>query len=81
MGLVLAIAGLGIAACGGGSEGASSGRMQVIASSYPFGYVLEQVGADAVDVQNLTEPGEEPHALELSPREVADLGEADLVVY
>jgi zinc transport system substrate-binding protein len=55
--------------------------MQVIASSYPFGYVLEQVGADAVDVQNLTEPGEEPHALELSPREVADLGEADLVVY
>lgn len=76
----LAVTGLVLSACGSG-EGASSGRTQVIASSYPFGYVLEQVGGEAVDVVNLTGPGDEPHALELSPRQVADLGDADLVVY
>jgi zinc transport system substrate-binding protein len=79
--LALAIVSLGFSSCGGGSDGASSERVQAIASSYPFGYVLEQVGGGAVDLQNLTQPGEEPHALELSPRQVADLGEADLVIY
>lgn len=76
----LAIAAGAVPGCGG-AGGSSSGRTQVVASSYPFGYVLERIGGDAVDVQNLTAPGAEPHDLELSPRQVADLGEADLVVY
>jgi zinc transport system substrate-binding protein len=32
-------------------------------------------------VQNLTEPGAEPHDVELSPRQVADIAGADLVIY
>jgi zinc transport system substrate-binding protein len=76
---VLALAWLGLAACG--SEGSSSGGPQVVASSYPFAFVLERVGGDLVDVRNLTAAGVEPHDLELSPRQVADLSEADLVVF
>jgi zinc transport system substrate-binding protein len=39
------------------------------------------VGGDAATVENLTEPGAEPHDLELTPQQVARLGEGDLVVY
>jgi zinc transport system substrate-binding protein len=78
---LLALASLGLVACGNADEGSSSGGPQVVASSYPFAFVLERVGGDLVDVQNLTAPGAEPHDLELSPRQVADLSEADLVVY
>lgn len=65
----------------GGADGSSSGRTQVIASSYPFAFVLERVGGNAVEVQNLTTPGVEPHDLDPSPRQIVDLGEADLVVH
>jgi zinc transport system substrate-binding protein len=44
-------------------------------------FVAERVAGDRVDVQNLTSPGAEPHDLELTPRDVADLADADLVVY
>ena len=76
----LAVTALGLAGCGDDAAG-DSGRPQVIASSYPFGFVVEQVGGDLIDLQNLTSPGQEPHDLELSPRQLADLTEADLVVY
>jgi zinc transport system substrate-binding protein len=78
---VLALTSLGLAACGGDESGSSSGGPQVVASSYPFAFVLERVGGELVDVQNLTAPGAEPHDLELSPRQVADLSDADLVVF
>ncbi len=51
------------------------------ASFYPFQYVAEQVGKDLVSVTNLTQPGAEPHDLELSPKQVAELGESDLLVF
>jgi len=52
-----------------------------VAASYPFAFVVERVAGDAVEVQNLTSPGGEPHDLELTPRQVADVSEAELVVY
>jgi zinc transport system substrate-binding protein len=68
-----------LAACSDGD--ASDDRPRVIASFYPFAYVAEQVGGDHVDVENLTSAGGEPHDLELTPRQVADLTEAALVIY
>jgi zinc transport system substrate-binding protein len=68
-----------LAACSG--DDASDDRPRVIASFYPFAFVAEQVGSDAIDVENLTEPGAEPHDLELDPQQVADLTEASLVVF
>jgi zinc transport system substrate-binding protein len=67
-----------LAAC---SDDASDDRPLVIASFYPFAFIAEQVGGDAIQVENLTAPGSEPHDLELTPRQVADLTDASLVIY
>ena len=55
-------------------------RMQVVASFYPLQFVAERIGGDRVTVANLTKAGAEPHDLELSPRDVAMVSDADLVV-
>ena len=59
----------------------SNGGIRVVAAFYPLAYVAEQVGGTHVDVENLTAPGVEPHDLELTPGQVRDLAEAELVVY
>lgn len=86
--LPLAVAAVLLTACGSGSSGAGSGtgsgsgdRLDVVASFYPLQYAAERVGGDAVTVTNLTKPGAEPHDLELSPKDVAAVSDADLVVY
>ncbi|MCD9198525.1 metal ABC transporter substrate-binding protein [Aeromicrobium wangtongii] len=68
-----------LTACGGGAQ--DDGRTSVIASSYPFAFVAERVGGSAVNVSNLTAPGTEPHDLELKPKQVASVQDADLVIY
>lgn len=68
-----------IAACGSGS--ATDGPAPVVASFYPLQYVAERVSGDLADVSGLTSPGVEPHDLELSLRETAELEEAAVVVY
>ncbi len=59
----------------------ADGRLRVVAAFYPLQFVAERVGGSAVDVRTLTKPGAEPHDLELTPRAVADVATADLVVY
>jgi zinc transport system substrate-binding protein len=68
-----------LAACS--SDDTSDDRPLVIASFYPFAYVADQVGGDTIQVDNLTAPGSEPHDLELSPQQVADLTDASLVIF
>jgi len=70
-----------VAACGGGSTAADDGRLQVAASFYPLQWATAQVAGDRAEVISLTPPGAEPHDLELGPRDVATVAEADLVVY
>ncbi|MEI2717361.1 MAG: metal ABC transporter substrate-binding protein [Candidatus Nanopelagicales bacterium] len=52
-----------------------------MAAFYPLQFAAEQVGGDAVTVVGLTPAGAEPHDVELSPQQVAELGEADLILY
>lgn len=59
----------------------AGGTLQVVAGSYPFAFVAERVGGDQVNVTNLTNPGEEPHDVELTAAQVASVGSADLVLY
>ncbi len=59
----------------------SGGKPTVVAAFYPYAYVAQRVAGDHAVVTNLTSPGLEPHDLELTPRQVADLSVADLVVY
>ncbi|GAA1727957.1 metal ABC transporter substrate-binding protein [Aeromicrobium alkaliterrae] len=67
-----------LVACG--ESGGDSGPT-VVTSAYPFQFLVERVAGDHYTVENLTRPGGEPHDLELSPRQVADVQESDLVVY
>ncbi|MCX4974647.1 MULTISPECIES: metal ABC transporter solute-binding protein, Zn/Mn family [unclassified Streptomyces] len=59
----------------------SSGKLDVVASFYPLQYLAEEIGGDHVSVTNLTEPGQEPHDLEISAKQTAQLQEADAVLY
>lgn len=61
--------------------GGEAGRLQVAVAFYPFEFVAERIGGDQVDVSNLTQPGAEPHDLELTPQQVAALATDDLVVF
>jgi zinc transport system substrate-binding protein len=67
-----------LAGCGSGGSG---GRKSVVAAFYPLAYAAERIGGPTFHVQNLTPPGAEPHDLELTPREVARIEEAGVVLY
>ena len=78
---LLVAAALALAGCGGPATAGESDRLSVVAAFYPLAYAVEQVGGDRVTVASLTKPGGEPHDLELLPRQVVQLREADVVVY
>ncbi|MDP8908619.1 MAG: metal ABC transporter substrate-binding protein, partial [Chloroflexota bacterium] len=86
--VVLLVASVLAAATACGSSPAAERRddgrddtVQIVTGFYPLQWVSEQVAGSRAEVTNLTRPGGEPHDLELGPREVARIGEADLVVY
>jgi len=78
-GLLLLAAGCGTS--GSGAAAPQPGQLSIVAAFYPFQYVAERVAGPHAAVTNLTQPGAEPHDLELSPRQIADLARADLVIY
>ena len=69
----------------GGAESAATsdngGPVSVVTAFYPLEYATAAVGVDAVSITSLTPPGVEPHDLELTAQQVAQIAEADLVVY
>ena len=77
--LVLVLVAAVAAGCGGGGD-AGGGGDEVVAAFYPLAFLAERIAPDAA-VRNLTPPGAEPHDLELSPRDVANLREAQHVLY
>ena len=79
--LALVAAGMGLAACSADRPRPPGSAVRVVVAVYPLQYVVEEVGGGTVSVKNLVSPGAEPHDLELSPRQVADVADADLVVY
>ncbi|MFI8767571.1 metal ABC transporter substrate-binding protein [Streptomyces sp. NPDC053792] len=73
-----------LSACAGSSDAAgkgSDGKLDVVASFYPMQYLAEQIGGGHVAVNTLTKPGVEPHDLELKPKQIGELGEADVILY
>jgi len=75
--LILATTAMVVAACGGGG---TSARESVVASFYPLAFAAEEIADGRVDVRNLTPPGAEPHDLEVSPKDVAAIHDANLVL-
>ncbi|SCE97980.1 zinc transport system substrate-binding protein [Micromonospora coriariae] len=65
----------------GNAAGADPERVDVVAAFYPLQFLAERIGGDAVRVTNLAKPGAEPHDLELTPSQVGQVSEAELIVY
>lgn len=53
----------------------------VATSIYPYQWLVEQVGGEGVDSELLIDAEGDAHDLELTPRQTAAVGEADLIVY
>lgn len=66
---------LTLSACTSGSDG------DVVVGFYPLEFVAATIGGDVVEVQNLAQPGAEPHDMELTAKQVGAISAASLVVY
>ncbi|MEV5709175.1 metal ABC transporter substrate-binding protein [Actinoallomurus sp. NPDC052274] len=66
---------------GCGARTGGHGDPKIVAAFYPLAWLAEQVAGPDGSVQNLTKPGAEPHDLELTPRQVIDVGESKLAFY
>jgi zinc transport system substrate-binding protein len=71
----------GSGAADGAGSGGSKDKLTVAASFYPLQYVTQRIAGERATVRSLTKPGTEPHDLELTPKDVATISDADLVVY
>lgn len=66
----------------GGSASGGSSDTTVAAAFYPLAWLTERVAdGTGTSVELLTQPGTEPHDLELDVRKTAEISQADLVVY
>src|SRR6266545_2946611 len=70
-----------VALSGCSSSADGSGSVKVTAAFYPLQYAAQRVAGDHASVENLTRPGAEPHDLELSIKEIADVSDSDVVIY
>ena len=70
-----------LAGCAALTGGSGGGGDQVVAAFYPLAWVTGRVAGENYEVTNLTQPGGEPHDLELSIQETADVEQAALVVF
>ncbi|MFF9507674.1 metal ABC transporter substrate-binding protein [Streptomyces sp. NPDC014724] len=72
-----------LTACSGSNaaDHKNGDKLNVVASFYPMQFLAEQIGGKHVSVTTLTKPGVEPHDLELTPRQIGGLGDADYVLY
>lgn len=78
----LAVAALAaVTACGGQRPASPSDRPTVVAAFYPLQFAAEGAAGPEAAITNLTQPGAEAHDLELTPKQVAALVTADVVVY
>src|SRR5699024_12726131 len=59
----------------------SDADLTVVTGVYPLEWLAKEIGGDQVAVIQLTEPGSEPHDLELTGRQVGQIGEADIAFH
>ncbi|MFC9804456.1 metal ABC transporter substrate-binding protein [Streptomyces griseoaurantiacus] len=63
------------------TAGGNTAKFDVVTSFYPLTFLAESIGGKHAHVTSLTEPGQEPHDLEISARQTALLQESDAVLY
>ncbi|MGW5877756.1 metal ABC transporter substrate-binding protein [Nocardiopsis terrae] len=80
---LMIVAGCGNDGGGSGDDGTSpaDADLTVVTGVYPLEWLAQEIGGDGVAVVQLTEPGTEPHDLELTGRQIAEVSEADIAFY
>jgi len=75
------LAALVLVSCARSADDRTAPGPSTVAAFYPLGWVADRVGGGHVDVDLLTAPGVEPHDLELSPQQVVQVADADVVMF
>ncbi|MGH8774861.1 MAG: metal ABC transporter substrate-binding protein [Jiangellaceae bacterium] len=75
------VASLSFVGCGTSGTAASQSGPTVLTSFYPLAFLAERIAGPDATVENLTQPGVEPHDLELTGQQVGSIAHADLVLY
>ncbi len=81
LGLLLAAAAIGLAACGEEKSGSPSGKKKVITSFTIIADMAREVAGDAAEVESITKPGAEIHGYEPTPKDIVKAQQADLVLW
>jgi zinc transport system substrate-binding protein len=76
--IILVLVGVAVVAGCGASGG---GGRQVVAAFYPLAFAAQTIGGPSLHVRNLTPAGAEPHDIELTPKDVAEVQKASVVLY
>ena len=81
---VVALLGLGFAACGGGGDdgaraAADDGRLRVVTTVSPITNIAANIGGDLVDIDGVVPEGTNSHTFEPPPSVAEVLAEADLI--
>ena len=58
----------------------NSGKQVVYTSIYPISYIAENISGDRLEVRNIIPVGTDPHSWEPTPKDMAELEDADLVL-
>jgi manganese/iron transport system substrate-binding protein len=73
-----------LAACTSASSperpGDQDRKLQVVATTTILGDVVKQIGEEAIDLQVLLPSGSDPHTFEPTPKDIAAISSADLVI-
>lgn len=77
---VVATAGAGCEAPGGGQAGETKGRLRVVATTMHLQDFARQVGGERVEVTGILDADAEPHEYEPTPSDADALAGADLVI-
>jgi zinc/manganese transport system substrate-binding protein len=80
--VALPLLAIALAGCGDdeGAAGASGDRPHVVATTNVLGDVVSDLVGDEADVEVIMPPGTAPHEFEASPRQVASMRDADVLV-
>ncbi|MET7856599.1 metal ABC transporter substrate-binding protein [Streptomyces sp. NPDC005318] len=79
--VALGLTALSACSASNAADGKNGDKLDVVASFYPMQFLAEEIGGAHVSVTTLTKPGVEPHDLELSPRQIGGLSDADYILY
>ena len=78
--LALALA-FSLAACAAPGEKADDGRLQIVATLFPYYDFARAIAGDRADVTLLLSPGREAHSFEPTPLDAVTISEADVFLY